>query len=124
MNEAGAALLATLIGDHGISLGSKWLRQLHTVGAVVDSSPCSFDKFTISLSLFPPGRQSVKETKGMLCGLVHGHFVLEAAALLGEGAHTLVNPLVAVYLYSPWCRLARTDNVHGCMILPKRGKLV
>lgn len=52
----------------------------------------------LSLVLLPPGRQTVEEAELVLRGPVEGHLVLVLASLLREGAHALVNPLVAVYL--------------------------
>lgn len=46
----------------------------------------------------PPGRQTVKQTKGLLGRLVVWHLMLVPATLLGEGTDTFVNPLVAVLL--------------------------
>lgn len=53
---------------------------------------------TLSLLLAVPGRQTVKQTKRLLSLLVHGHFMLELAALLSEGAGSIMDPLVTVDL--------------------------
>lgn len=49
-----------------------------------------------------PGWQAVQAQR-QLGGLVKGHLVLVAAAALGEGACSLVNPLVAVDLLLAGC---------------------
>lgn len=51
------------------------------------------------LVLLPPGGQAVEEAEGVLGELVKRHLVLILAPLLGEGASTLVHPLVAVDLW-------------------------
>lgn len=53
---------------------------------------------TLSLLLAVPGRQTVKQTKRLLGLLIHGHFMLELAALLSEGAGSVMDPLVTVDL--------------------------
>lgn len=53
---------------------------------------------TLSLLLSVPGRQTVKQTKRLLSLLVRGHFMLELAALLSEGAGSIMNPLVTIDL--------------------------
>jgi hypothetical protein len=52
----------------------------------------------VGLVLLPPGREAVEQAQLVLREPVHGHLVLVLAALLGEGAHALVHPLVAVDL--------------------------
>lgn len=53
---------------------------------------------TFSLLLSVPGRQTVEQTKRLLGLLVHGHIVSKFAALLSEGAGSIVNPLVTIDL--------------------------
>ena len=48
--------------------------------------------------LLPPGRVAVEQAQHLLGLAVVGHLVLELAALLGEGAGAVVDPLVAVDL--------------------------
>lgn len=52
----------------------------------------------LGLLLFPPRRQAVEQPQRGLRGAVERHLVLEAAALLREGAGPLVHPLVAIDL--------------------------
>lgn len=52
----------------------------------------------LGLLLLPPRGQAVEQAQRVLRGSVQGHLVLELAALLSKGTHTLVNPLVAVDL--------------------------
>lgn len=48
--------------------------------------------------LAPPDGETLEQAEGFLGVLVEGHLVLVLAALLGEGADALVDPLVAVDL--------------------------
>lgn len=52
----------------------------------------------VGLVLLPPGGEAVEQAELVLGDLVEGHLVLVLAALLGECAHALVHPLVAVDL--------------------------
>lgn len=54
-----------------------------------------------STLLLPPGGVTVEEAQTLLSLAVAGHLVLELAALLGEGADAIVDPLVAVNLLAP-----------------------
>lgn len=52
----------------------------------------------LGLVFLPPSGQAVEQTQLVLRRLVERHLVLVLAALLCEGAHALVHPLVAVDL--------------------------
>lgn len=67
-------------------------------GAVIDGS---HGALLLGEELLPPGGVSVEQAQLLLGLLVVGHLVLELAALLGEGAGAVVDPLVAVDLVAP-----------------------
>lgn len=54
----------------------------------------------LALMLAPPDWQALEQAERLLRVLVERHLVLVLAALLGEGADALVDPLVAVDLLS------------------------
>lgn len=72
-------------------------RSTHAVAGREDSTIIQANVL-LSTHLLPPARISVEQAQAVLALLVAGHLVLELAALLGEGAGTIVDPLVAVNL--------------------------
>jgi hypothetical protein len=65
----------------------------------------------LSLMFLPPGRVTVEQPKRMLGKAIMRHLMLVLATLLGEGANSLMNPFVAVYLGpSLRVRSRRLDN--------------
>lgn len=67
----------------------------------------------LGLHLLPPGGVAVEQAQLLLGLLVVGHLVLVLAALLGEGAGAVVDPLVAVDLDLLVARGGARDQAHA-----------
>lgn len=82
----------------------------------VGSAGANLAAITLELNavlMLPPGWEAVEKTQAALGWNIHWHLVLVLATLLGEGADTVVNPLVAVDLLATtgtdWRRVVAAD---------------
>lgn len=80
--------VGTRVASLGTSFGAQVLGHLSLSGE-------------LSLMLFPPGREAMKQAELVLRDLVKRHLVFILAALLGKGTDALMDPFVAVDLGSP-----------------------